>query len=783
MGLALSPDILQFGAVLVKDFAFALGVFAVLVVGSPKLVAPANEGGPCGQSTNVFAWALSVYRLDLDAVRATGGIDAELYARRVRMRLARGAGPPQRPPRGRFTPTQRRRDGAAASAASPSPTSGTTARGPRGSGRRSPRSGRRARDIRAMGAIYRDRQGAGAHHYAAVITASEDLRDERRLRTFFERRSQRAFDAAAASPLVVVPSPEPREFDWPALEAYEADEGDRADKETVGRGIKGVLNVCYSVLVTGLVIGIQELLRATSRVFPWLETNRRFNSLWSESALQRSVQEDFALFLCGVGFAVPLLGASLYEAVSEMGSDPLSIFNLMASNVPSLGYTFAMLVLMQIGGSLQEALRLESYGWYRVNRDVRRVDADDLDASLEPEDADYGALAGWEAFALLVGAAYAPLAPFTTFVCGCYLFVLYGLAKHDVANVSTTPFNTEGALWYAGVRQTIAALGFALALNGGVIALNGGLWQALCCLPLGLVWHKYYAAAERRYATRSLHGLSKGRLPLRDASDVDAARDPAATEALLARLCDEDMYFSAPDAATFHYLCAQRCSATEGGGASAHERALRDARAAAARAPPGASGAHNLLGAVCDRLGLGGEALEAYKRAAKEDPKDCHAHFNVGAAHQKRGELVLAEHAYIRATQAWTKYALAYYNLANVLQKKGESLRAVEAYKDCVAADPTFEKAHAALAFFHEKNGDKVRAHRHKVAAQTKGEAARRAQQPVSEARHCADYSLRQVVYARRRVRAQGAREVRTRPWCKNDPGNKDGRRYSKRGF
>lgn len=57
MGLALSPDILQFGAVLVKvcvkDFAFALGVFAVLVVGSPKLVAPANEGGPCGQSTNV----------------------------------------------------------------------------------------------------------------------------------------------------------------------------------------------------------------------------------------------------------------------------------------------------------------------------------------------------------------------------------------------------------------------------------------------------------------------------------------------------------------------------------------------------------------------------------------------------------------------------------------------------------------------------------------------------------------------------------------------------------
>ena len=241
-----------------------------------------------------------------------------------------------------------------------------------------------------------------------------------------------------------------------------------------------------------------------------------------------------------------------------------------------------------------------------------------------------------------------------------------------------------------------------------------------------------------------------------------------------------------------------------------YERALRDARAAAARAPPGASGAHNLLGAICDRLGLGGEALEAYKRAAKEDPKDCHAHFNVGAAHQKRGELVLAEHAYIRATQAWTKYALAYYNLANVLQKKGEGLRAVEAYKDCVAADPTFEKAHAALAFFHEKNGDKVRAHRHKVAAQTKGEAARRAQQPVATGagKHCADYSRfdkvvdssddefeRKVGYEPptrinwptepKYLPGQEPEEAKDKrlPWCKNDPGNKDGRRYSKRGF
>ena len=103
-----------------------------------------------------------------------------------------------------------------------------------------------------------------------------------------------------------------------------------------------------------------------------------------------------------------------------------------------------------------------------------------------------------------------------------------------------------------------------------------------------------------------------------------------------------------------------------------------------------------------------------------------------------------------------------------------------------------------------------MRAHRHKVAAQTKGEAARRAQQPVATGagKHCADYSRfdkvvdssddefeRKVGYEPptrinwptepKYLPGQEPEEAKDKrlPWCKNDPGNKDGRRYSKRGF
>ena len=160
--------------------------------------------------------------------------------------------------------------------------------------------------------------------------------------------------------------------------------------------------------------------------------------------------------------------------------------------------------------------------------------------------------------------------------------------------------------------------------------------------------------------------------------------------------------------------------------------------------------------------------------------------------------------------KAWGKHALAYYNLANVYQKKGDTLRSIEAYKNCVIADPTFEKAHAALAFFYEKNGDKARARRHKVNAQTRGEAARRAQEPIATGagKHCADYSrfdrvvdssddeFEQKVGYEPPVRINWPEEARYRPgeepkeqkstvlpWQSHDMGNKPGRRYGKRPF
>ena len=99
--------------------------------------------------------------------------------------------------------------------------------------------------------------------------------------------------------------------------------------------------------------------------------------------------------------------------------------------------------------------------------------------SLEPEDADLGAPAGWEAFALLVGATFACISPFTCAVCYLYFVAAYEAGKHALCCVVTMPFDTRGALWSDGVAQTHTALFIALVVQLVVLWFNftnKGFW-------------------------------------------------------------------------------------------------------------------------------------------------------------------------------------------------------------------------------------------------------------------------------------------------------------------
>ena len=117
-------------------------------------------------------------------------------------------------------------------------------------------------------------------------------------------------------------------------------------------------------------------------------TNRMFNSLWSESSLQASVARDYSIFFWIVAFGAYLLSVTWADITNEAwvcegacdtadededtdeaydleGGEkfnPGIALKLMARAVPRHAWPFAAIFLMQIGDMVADALR------------VRRVD-------------------------------------------------------------------------------------------------------------------------------------------------------------------------------------------------------------------------------------------------------------------------------------------------------------------------------------------------------------------------------------------------------------------------
>ena len=174
-------------------------------------------------------------------------------------------------------------------------------------------------------------------------------------------------------------------------------------------------------------------------------TNRMFNSLWSESSLQASVARDYSIFFWIVAFGAYLLSVTWADISNEAWScegqcdaatedededadvdaasfNPSVAVRLMARAVPRHAWPFAAIFLMQIGDMAADALRVVPYIKYELLKRAKVASDASLAESLEPEDADLGAPAGWEAFALLVGATFACISPFTCAV--CYLLSL-----------------------------------------------------------------------------------------------------------------------------------------------------------------------------------------------------------------------------------------------------------------------------------------------------------------------------------------------------------------------
>lgn len=365
--------------------------------------------------------------------------------------------------------------------------------------------------------------------------------------------------SAATAPLgirnswVVTPAPEPRQVLWTNLEGLSADRVTIDSKEQAGSRIKTSIYIFWSMILIGLTWvatyilriaeaklsgGAKAIVTLVSGMVPALVASimmslvatilRAINSAtrfdcWNEAALQIATARDFVFFLQMIGFIVPLLGSSLINGIQDMGGQPLRIFTLIAINVPSTAYYFAMLVLVKMAGFINATTRFVPYVLYRIFTYLAKTDLE-KELVAKPGSANFAPFLGWESFTFLVACVYAPVAPYATAIAWVYLSLAAPCVKLDLAAITKTPFVTHGSLWRLTVRQTLQIMSTSTAIHCGILLFSGNFIHFVCLLPVILVHTFYRGKMEHRYNQNSIHGKAKGRLPLLEASDIDKAR-------------------------------------------------------------------------------------------------------------------------------------------------------------------------------------------------------------------------------------------------------------------
>lgn len=103
------------------------------------------------------------------------------------------------------------------------------------------------------------------------------------------------------------------------------------------------------------------------------------------------------------------------------------------------------------------------------------------------------------------------------------------------------------------------------------------------------------------------------------------------------------------------------------------------------------------LGAIYNRLGEHGKAVEALRKAIQFDKKCAESYYNLGIAERKLNQSQLAISAYREAIRLNPKLAEAFQNLANIYVEMANLPMAIINYKKALEIRPGFEKARQGL--------------------------------------------------------------------------------------
>ncbi|KAJ1456940.1 hypothetical protein M885DRAFT_586967 [Pelagophyceae sp. CCMP2097] len=279
-----------------------------------------------------------------------------------------------------------------------------------------------------------------------------------------------------------------------------------------------------------------------------------FDGTWTKSQAELLVQRDYTTFLLMVAYLVRMIGPALFSALTALGSNPVSVFGLLATGVTDASFVFLTFIFFKAAAAVNGGSQVVRYIIISLQLKYLTPPTKFLERQLaKPQEAQIAVSSAWDTFVLVSLLTYAPFAPLVSVVCVLYFLAVEFFQKQDACAVCVRPFSCEGRLWQLYAQQASTCQNLALFVHILVFAFAGLPWATIGLLPLVPLAF----VARRRVNLRACGGVfgaaRRGRLAAADAENFDAAHKGLA----------DDVAAAAAAACAWQAPCAPRPAAPE----------------------------------------------------------------------------------------------------------------------------------------------------------------------------------------------------------------------------
>ena len=229
-----------------------------------------------------------------------------------------------------------------------------------------------------------------------------------------------------------------------------------------------------------------------------------------------------------------LLAGSIFGALSDAISNPMSIVSLLANSLPGVSTFFLnLLITFLLSGIPMALLRIGPaaiYKLYRLCFNERKLTRRDLiEGPLASADIDYATVLPGLLYVLCIAMTYWVIAPIVGFVAGLLFAAKYVVFKYQLCYVVVNKNETGGLYFYKIFNYSMVGLMTSALTMVGYMGIKEAPAQAILLVPLLLVIYAVWCHTEEAFRTRSL-GLAYEEAMRADLASPSSTSDASPTE-------------------------------------------------------------------------------------------------------------------------------------------------------------------------------------------------------------------------------------------------------------